>query len=265
MISANFSMPENASDSIIIEPDHYPLRMSMSPRSCIGHLDTSWNGRGMYLLFGHNASHGFDVYVGKAPTSLQPRVKQQFTRTDNWEWERALLLYNSTPRGWHSAEIGWLEGAFYDLYNRTRPEILKNKARPKDESVSTESQDQMKLLVLRPVLSVLNTFNLGPDSLKPANQLPLNSMSSKKEVTWFSEAYEILLNANAPMHYKDIMSEIIKRKALTFSGSTPERTLSRTLTTPIRELEALGEDPMNAVFQRVDNGTYQINAAYYKK
>ncbi len=111
-----FVVPGSSAEPMEVKVAHSGLRMVLVSRESIGLLDESWRVLGIYfLLGGADDPDRYRAYVGEVGRStLVQRVKQHEADKD-W-WSRALLIASSSG-GFHSAEIGWLEGRLYDVLN----------------------------------------------------------------------------------------------------------------------------------------------------
>lgn len=138
------------------------LRMAVVDRRSISGLDESWDTSGVYLLLDPVALDGaYGVYVGKAPAGLRSRVRQHARGKEHWS--RSLLVTRDTTHGWHSAQVGWLEGRLYDLLDGASLATLLNGNRPQDESLPAYDRSALEAAVT-PIAAVLRLLGCSPDA-----------------------------------------------------------------------------------------------------
>jgi hypothetical protein len=95
------------------------------------------------------------------------RITEHAAQKD-W-WNRALLVASNSADGFNSAEIGWLEGRFYDVLNNAVAAILMNRGRPGDDSIAIKDRGVLERYV-EPTLAALRAVGASPDTAdqKPA-------------------------------------------------------------------------------------------------
>ncbi len=99
---------------VIVFDGNAALRMAIVDRGSVLALDDVWDAPGVYLLLDPVAPDGsYGLYVGKAPAGLRHRLRQHARKKEHWV--RALLVMRDTTHGWHSAQVGWLEGRLHDV------------------------------------------------------------------------------------------------------------------------------------------------------
>lgn len=147
---------------VVVFDGNAALRMAVVDRRSAGGLDESWDTPGVYLLLDPVALDGaYGVYVGKAPAGLRLRVRQHVKAKDHWS--RALLVTRDTTHGWHSAQVGWLEGRLYDLLDGASLATLANGNRPQDESLPAYDRAALEAAVT-PIAAVLRLLGCSPDA-----------------------------------------------------------------------------------------------------
>jgi Restriction Enzyme Adenine Methylase Associated len=104
-------------------------------------------------------------------------------------WNRALLVASSSNDGFNSAEIGWLEGRFYDVLNNAVAARVMNKGRPGDDSISIKDRGVLERYV-EPTIAALRAVGAPPDT---ADQQP--SPAGKKR-TVYRESVKDLIDAD---------------------------------------------------------------------
>lgn len=140
------------------------LRMAIVDRQSVGALDESWEAPGIYLLLDPVALDGYyGAYVGKAPAGLRGRLRQHASRRGKDHWARALLVVRDTTHGWHSAQVGWLEGRLYDLLDGATFAGLSNGNRPQDETLPAYERAALEAAV-EPIAAVLRLLGCSPDT-----------------------------------------------------------------------------------------------------
>lgn len=147
---------------VVVFDGNAALRMAVVDRRSVAGLDESWDTPGVYLLLDPVALDGaYGVYVGKAPAGLRLRIRQHLKAKEHWS--RALLVTRDTTHGWHSAQVGWLEGRLYDLLDGASLATLKNGNRPQDESLPAYDRVALEAAVT-PIAAVLRLLGCSPDA-----------------------------------------------------------------------------------------------------
>ena len=99
------------------------------------------------------------------------------------------LIASSSSDGFNSAEIGWLEGRFYDVLNNAVAARVMNKGRPGDDSISIKDRGVLERYV-EPTIAALRAVGAPPDT---ADQQP--SPAGKKR-TVYRESVKDLIDAD---------------------------------------------------------------------
>jgi hypothetical protein len=147
---------------VVVFDSNAALRMAVVDRQSVDGLDDSWDAPGVYLLLDPVALDGaYGVYVGKAPAGLRARLTQHLKSKDHWA--RALLVVRDTTHGWHSAQVGWLEGRLYDLLDGASLAKLSNGNRPQDETLPAYDRIALEAAVT-PISAVLRLLGCSPDA-----------------------------------------------------------------------------------------------------
>lgn len=147
---------------VVVFDSNAALRMAVVDRQSVFGLDESWDTPGVYLLLDPVALDGaYGVYVGKAPAGLRTRLRQHLKGKDHWA--RALLVVRDTTHGWHSAQVGWLEGRLYDLLDGASLADLLNGNRPQDETLPAYDRVALEAAVT-PISAVLRLLGCSPDA-----------------------------------------------------------------------------------------------------
>lgn len=165
-------VPDNATAPIEMYDSTAALHIAVVERNGVKSLPDLWDGAGLYVLLDPKDSDSWGVYVGKAPTGIRTRVKQHVKHKDHWD--RAVLITRDTTFGFNSAQIGWLEGRFYDLFQASASGELHNSVRPSDENLPPYDRQMLELVVL-PVSRVLRL--IGYDPATPDDETTANGPS----------------------------------------------------------------------------------------
>jgi len=183
-----FVVPGSSAEPMEVKVAHSGLRMVLVSRESIGLLDESWRVLGIYFLLGAaDDPDRYRAYVGEVGRStLVQRVKQHAAHKD-W-WSRALLVASSSD-GFHSAEIGWLEGRLYDVLNHAVACDVMNGNRPGDESLSLRERGVLERYV-EPIMAALRACGAPPDT---ADQKP--KKKGKRARIHYSETLADLIAA----------------------------------------------------------------------
>jgi hypothetical protein len=107
---ASAQVPADESAPVTLDFTSHALRVALSNREDISSLSKlDWDAPGVYVLIGKITWGGqTPVYVGKA-TSLRSRLLQHRSKPPI-DWWRAVAIARDTTDGFHSAQIGYLEG-----------------------------------------------------------------------------------------------------------------------------------------------------------
>ena len=122
---------------VIVYDSNAALKIAIVDRRSLGLLDEEWEASGVYLLLDPVTFDGaYGVYVGMAPSGLRNRVRQHASASRGKDhWARAILIRRDTTHGWHSAQVGWLEGRLCDQIDGASLATLSNQVRPDDEAL----------------------------------------------------------------------------------------------------------------------------------
>jgi hypothetical protein len=116
-------------------------------------------------------------YAGQA-AALRTRLLQHVAHKDHWR--RALLIQRDTTLGYNSAQIGWLEGRLYDLFDAAGDAQLHNGNRPSDETLPAHDRLALEASIA-PIRRILRL--LGYDPATPDGQA--TTMTSQKKTAQF--------------------------------------------------------------------------------
>ncbi|SNS23533.1 hypothetical protein [Actinomadura mexicana] len=171
-LATNVVIPGSAQEPIDVYIDHFALRMAIVERAGARTVGSDWDVAGVYALLDPTASDGtWGAYVGKAPAGIRSRLSTHLSQKDHWS--RAVLVRRDTKYGFHSAQVGWLEGRLYDLLNAASSARLHNMRRPVDETLPPHDRQMLESCVI-PFVRVLRL--LGYDTAPPSvrtEQTPL--------------------------------------------------------------------------------------------
>ena len=169
-------VPEDASGCIEIYDQHAALKITVVEREGAHLVGDEWDAPGAYVLLDRpDADEQWGVYAGKAPAGVRTRLRDHLRNKDHWY--RALLLRRDTTLGFNSAQIGWLEGRLYDLFDVATDAVLHNGNRPSDETLPPYDRQMLELVVL-PVRRVLRL--IGHDPRTPDDSPPVAASATKK-------------------------------------------------------------------------------------
>lgn len=164
-----FYVPSSSAEPVELGVAHSGLRMVLVTRESVRLLTDDWRVLGIYFLLGPHPEDPdkFCAYVGEVGRrDLLLRISEHAAQKD-W-WSRALLVASASPGGFNSAEIGWLEGRFYDvLQNAVAAEVM-NKGRPGDDSIALKDRGVLERYV-EPTMAALRAVGAPPDT---ADQKP---------------------------------------------------------------------------------------------
>jgi hypothetical protein len=155
---------------VIVLDGNAALRMAVVDRASLLTLGEEWDRPGIYLLLDPATLDGsYGVYVGKAPAGLRTRVRQHRSGKDHWS--RAVLVLRDTTNGWHSAQVGWLEGRLYDLLDGASLATLSNGNRPQDETLPAYDRASLEHAV-EPIAAILRLLGCSPDTFDEESPSP---------------------------------------------------------------------------------------------
>ncbi|MFA1549224.1 hypothetical protein [Actinomadura chokoriensis] len=179
-LATNVVIPGSAQAPIDVYIDHVALRVAIVERVGTRSLGSDWDVPGVYALLDPASSDGtWGVYVGKAPAGIKSRLSDHLSGKDHWS--RAVLLRRDTSYGFHSAQVGWLEGRLYDLLHAVPEARLHNLRRPVDETLPPHDRQMLENCVV-PFVRVLRllgydatTSNAMPEPPLPRPRVPSDS------------------------------------------------------------------------------------------
>jgi hypothetical protein len=153
-------VPEATSQPIDIVEGHAALRLAVVERAGLGSLGSDWDKPGLYVLLDRPESDGrWGCYVGKAPAGVRARLKNHGHNKDHWY--RALLIRRDTGFGFHSGQVGWLEGRLYDAMAASPKVQLHNKNQPGDQTLQPHDLVVLEACV-PPIMRVLRLLGHDP-------------------------------------------------------------------------------------------------------
>jgi hypothetical protein len=215
-LCANVVIPESGTQQIEVYIDHVALCLAIAEREGAASLSTDWNVPGVYILLDSSSTDGtWACYVGKAPMGLRTRVVEHIGAKNHWS--RALLVRRDTKYGFHSAQVGWLEGRLYDLLHAAQNAELHNKVRPTDETLPPHDRQMLESCIM-PISRVLRL--IGHDPTAPGETPPLSA--SQDELT------ETNHNHKSPAKHKKTKIYGTVRDLLEAGLLTPHTTLVST-------------------------------------
>ena len=164
-----FYVPSSAAEPVELGVAHSGLRMALVTRESVRLLTDDWRVLGIYFLLGPHPDDAdkFRAYVGEVGRrDLLLRISEHAAQKE-W-WSRALLVASASPGGFNSAEIGWLEGRFYDVLRNAVAAEVMNKGRPGDDSIGLKDRGVLERYV-EPTMAALRAVGAPPDT---ADQKP---------------------------------------------------------------------------------------------
>lgn len=164
-----FYVPSSAAEPVELGVAHSGLRMALVTRESARLLTDDWRVLGIYFLLGPHPDDAdkFCAYVGEVGRrDLLLRISEHAAQKD-W-WSRALLVASASAGGFNSAEIGWLEGRFYDVLQNAVAAKVMNKGRPGDDSIALKDRGVLERYV-EPTMAALRAVGAPPDT---ADQKP---------------------------------------------------------------------------------------------
>ncbi|GAA3239905.1 hypothetical protein [Actinocorallia longicatena] len=159
-LSANVVIPETPEEPIELYIDHAALCVAVVEREGVRQLAPDWDVPGAYILLDRPGAIGtWGSYVGKAPAGIRSRLLNHVNDKDHWS--RAVLIRRDTKYGFHSAQVGWLEGRLYDLLHAAELAQLHNKNRPEDMTLPPHDRQMLESCVM-PIVRVLRLLGYDP-------------------------------------------------------------------------------------------------------
>ena len=148
------------------------LRMTVVDRASLGGLDDVWDAPGVYILLDPPEPGGsYGAYVGKAPSGVRDRLREHASKRGKESWVRAVAVVRDTTHGWHSGQVGWLEGRLYTLLEGSATARLSNNNRPQDETVPPYDRAALETAV-EPVAALLRLLGFSPDAEEDLPAVP---------------------------------------------------------------------------------------------
>ena len=185
-----FYVGSSADEPIEVRVAHSGLKMVLVQRNAVRRLGDEWDTLGLYFLFGPEPDDParFLAYVGEVgKRTLRERLGEHL-REKPW-WNRALLIASDSEDGLNSAEIGWLEGRFYDVLNNAVAATVKNAHRPGDDSIPLKDRGGLERYV-EGAIAALRAVGAAPDT---ADQ---QAAPAGIRRTHYSESVKDLIDAN---------------------------------------------------------------------
>lgn len=140
------------------------LRMAVVDRASLAGLDDVWDAPGVYILLDPPGADGtYGAYVGKAPSGVRGRLREHASRRGRESWTRAITVVRDTTHGWHSGQVGWLEGRLYALLEGAAAATLNNGNRPQDETVPPYDRAALETAV-EPIAALMRLLGFPPDA-----------------------------------------------------------------------------------------------------
>lgn len=164
-----FYVPSSAGEPMDVKVAHSGLRMVLVDRDAIRRLGDDWKVLGVYFLLGPDPASPdkFLAYIGEVGRRDLLLRLTEHAKQKTW-WNRALLIASASTDGFNSAEIGWLEGRFYDVLNNAIAATVMNRGRPGDDSIQMNDRGVLERYV-EPTIAALRAVGASPDT---ADQLP---------------------------------------------------------------------------------------------
>jgi hypothetical protein len=160
-IPAIVLLPESPEEPEEIVLDGLALRLAVVQKGQHTKVSNHFDKQGFYMLFSRQAGLGYQVYVGKAATqTVRQRVGQH---KSSKEYDVAVMVVRDNAHGFNSAQAGWLEGRFVDLFRELPWVELKNGANPSDDTLPAYDQEVLESFV-EPISRVLNLLGFSTDS-----------------------------------------------------------------------------------------------------
>lgn len=183
------SLASDASQPVEIFDSNAALHMAVVDRVLMASLGDDWDSSGVYVLLDPPDPDGnYGAYVGKA-SGLRSRMKGHVRGKENWV--RAILIARDTTHGWHSAQVGWLEGHLHDTLEGATMASLSNLNRPQDESLPTYERASLASAV-DPILAVMRMIGYSPDT---ADEETDNTVASSTPRRHYSMSIKKLIDS----------------------------------------------------------------------
>lgn len=167
LLTAGVRVPSGPHAPLRLDFDLHALRTVLLSRQGVASLDAGlWDKPGVYVLVGTIAyGEKTEVRVGQS-VKLKGRLESH-VRSPPIPWWRALAVIRDTTVGFHSAQIGYIEGALADEL-RARPGIkLFEGKRDADTTLPTYERTALDAFV-QTILEALKI--VGVSLLSPANE-----------------------------------------------------------------------------------------------
>ena len=169
------SVDQDRPDKIRLDVTHpTALRVAVTDRDQVNHLDEEWAEAGVYLLLDRPASDGsWYGYLGKSAAAggVKLRLRQHARDYDKRIWYRAILMCPSGD-GWDEAEVAWLEDNLHRALS-SKPSVTLSNTQAPDEwrlSIGRQMRLQGVAPTLMNVLELIGhptTMVIIPDELLP--------------------------------------------------------------------------------------------------
>jgi hypothetical protein len=162
-------------------------------KGSVKELGASWDVPGVYFLFGPGENaESYTAYVGEASRRpLTLRLKEHVR--GRAEWNRALLIARDAADGFHSAEVGWLEGRLHAVLTNAKAATVLNEKTPGDETLPEYARTTLERYV-GPILAAMRALGYPPDT---ADQSPPRAIRTPRRYT---ESVRALMEAGLVRH-----------------------------------------------------------------
>lgn len=159
-------VPDSPYEPIELFDQSAALRMTLVDIQGVSRLDASWDSPGVYVLLDRvDEENQWTAYVGQAAAGLRSRVSEHVRSKDGWR--RALLVRRDTTYGFHSAQVGWLEGRLHDLLTASEAAVVRNRQKPGDSTLPPYDIAMLEA-TMEPIARAMRMFGYDPASADDA-------------------------------------------------------------------------------------------------
>ena len=217
----------------------------------------------LYLLLDVDHDHP-KIYIGEAKSFLKRSRTHKNSAKTRLKWDRAIILAKDSERAIQEFEKSQVQYFEYLAYKKMTEMESPVYTVVNDQAVVKPYINQYSKQTLesdfKAFIEILEVLNISPfiektPSLKEkkSDQEPTPLKTSKRS-SWTDAAYQILLDNNKAMHYREITKQALQKELIKTAGKTPAATMGAGLYTEASRA--------NSRFIKIKTGIWDLNKAF---
>lgn len=182
---AEVQIPADPEAPVLVDLEVHALKMALVDRPSLKRLDAkTWDKPGIYVLLGPLGGKETEVYVGKAGGGKQGVRGRLMTHNSNptanakFGWWRAVTVIRDTASGFHTSQIGYLEGRIASELKA----LPATKLRSDRSDLDTSLNDPKRAALDAFVPSILAGLKLAG---LPLREEEPEELAAKEKQQWF--------------------------------------------------------------------------------